>query len=1288
MFRDLSFRRQSFANSLILQFGLLMLLALAVFAAGSYRLIVRPAVNDLAQAQMGLVSEQLEARLSRMLQTVEATLRSSRGWGVNGDLDHAQLTRFNEFFFPIIANHGEISSVVFAHESGREILLLLNADGTWVNRISDPLEWGRQAYWLTWSKERQLERVEVRESDYDARLRPLFVGAMGLRDDQAIHWTSPYIFFTTKEPGITASMRWQGSDGSRYAIAHDVRLLELSTYIAGLKVGQRGKAALFQEDGRLLALPTDQYLSDHKKLREIALKTPDETAMPEISAGQQAWRKAGQVVRQVSAYQADGDTWLSLFRPISVGRQTIWLGVFAPESEFLPSSRGDLLLLLMIALASLLAGTAIAVRVARRFGRPLVRLALESERIGRLELDSPVSTDAPWQEITQLAQAQEQMRQRLRDANTVMEAKVIERTSELQRQITLMQALIDTIPNPIFYKDAFTCFLGCNLAYESVFAVSRQSFIGKRVLDLDYLPETERLAYQAEDEAVVAAGSRVSREVDMVFADAETHHTLYSVTGFRNPDGTPGGLVGVIVDITPLKVAERQANEASLVAQAATAAKADFLANMSHEIRTPMNAILGMTHLALQTSLDSRQKNYLEKIDAAGHSLLGIINDILDFSKIEAGMMRIERIDFRLEGVLQHVADLCGQRASDKGLELLFDLAPGMPDAFIGDPMRLGQVLVNLVGNALKFTESGEVTVRVRALDSSDATITLCFEVSDTGIGISEEGQARLFAPFSQADTSTTRRYGGTGLGLSISRRLVELMAGEIGVRSTPGVGSCFHFTVSCRQGSGMSALVDESADTGLRILVADDNESARLIFKQMLTSLGFACCTVDSGEEALAELQAAESVGQPYGLCILDWKMPGMDGVATLLHLRRTRPLQNLPAIMMTTAYDGNVLQAALGDVKVDAMLAKPVTPSSLFDSIAVALHRRNPSALRRAGQVAPTVLMTDRRVLLVEDNPVNQELAEQLLQAVGIVVTTANNGQEALACLEREKFDAVLMDCQMPVMDGFEATRRLRADPRFGDLPVIAITAGALSGDRECCLASGMNDHLSKPLDVNLLYATLGKWIHDTPGTAVAVSHPLPGLPGLDQVAALARLNGNASLFRQLLKRFYEDQGDVLSRLRQALENKDLDTARRAAHTLKGLAGNLGASALQSAAQALEEALAQADVATSRAQLAILDELVPELLRAIAQTMSAVSASVTPISVKPLPLAEIAQLQALLDADDAEALRHFNVFAADLEGHFEAEKLQQLSRHISRYDFESASELLREIVCQLPPA
>ena len=1287
MFRKFFFRRPSFANSLILQFGLLMLLALAVFAAGSYRLIVRPTVDDLARAQMGLVSEQLEARLSRLLQTVEITLRSSRGWGVNGDLDHTPITRFNEFFFPIIAHHDEISSVVFAHESGREILLLLNNDGTWVNRISNPLEWGKTTYWLTWNKERQLEKVEVRELDYDARQRPWFAGAMGLVDDQAIHWTTPYIFYTTQEPGVTASMRWQGADGSRYAIAHDVRLLDLSTYTTGLKVGEHGKVALFQEDGRFLALPADPRLNDRDKLRAAVLKTPEELAISGVSEGLQAWRKSGQAERRMSTYQADGDTWFSLFRPMLAGQRKFWLGVFAPESEFLPISRGNLSLLLLIALASLLAGTAIAIRVARRFGSPLVRLARDSERIGRLELDSKVSTDAPWQEITQLAQAQEQMRQRLRDANAVMEEKVIERTSELQRQFTLMQALIDTIPNPIFYKAADTRFLGCNLAYEAVFAVSRQSFVGKRVLDLEYLPEAERFAYQAEDEAVIAAGSRVSREVDMVFADAQMHHTLYSVTGFRNLDGTPGGLVGVIVDITPLKVAERQANEASLVAQAATAAKADFLANMSHEIRTPMNAILGMAHLALQTSLDSRQKNYLEKIDAAGHSLLGIINDILDFSKIEAGMMRIERVDFRLEDVLQHVADLCAQRACDKGLELLFDLAPAMPDVLIGDPLRLGQVLVNLVGNALKFTESGEVTVRVSAIRRSDG-ITLGFEVSDTGIGISEEEQARLFAPFSQADTSTTRRYGGTGLGLSISRRLVELMSGEIGVRSTPGVGSCFHFTVLCRQGSSANTLINESAVSGLRILIADDNDSARQIFTQMLGNLGFSCHAVDSGEAALAELQLAENAGQPYGLCILDWKMPGMDGAATLLHLRRSKPLQHLPAIMMTTAYDGCALQAALGEVTADAILAKPVTPSSLFDSIAEALHQRNPAALRRGSPVPQVSMMTDRRVLLVEDNPVNQELAEQLLQAVGIVVTTANNGLEALACLEREQFDAVLMDCQMPVMDGFEATRRLRADRRFADLPVIALTAGVQARDRELCFASGMSDHLSKPLDVNLLYATLGKWMHATPNMAGGVPRTLPDLPGLDLVAALGRLNGNTALFSQLLKRFHEDQGDVLSRLRQALDSKDLETARRDAHTLKGLAGNLGANTLQSTAQVLEEALAQGDMIKSTAQLAILEVLVTDLLQAIEQAMPEFAGAATPVSGKPLPLADIAYLQKLLDADDAEALRHFNTIAADLKGHFDADKLQQLSRHISRYDFEPASELLREIVCQLPSA
>ncbi|HMX17360.1 MAG TPA: PAS domain S-box protein, partial [Rhodocyclaceae bacterium] len=740
--------RPRIANSLILRIGLLILASLAVFAAASYRLILQPTVGSLAEAQMGLVSEQLEARVARLLQTVEATLRSSRGWGMDGDLDHARLLRFNEFFFPIIAHHSEINSVIFADEGGREILLLRTPDGRWLNRISNPAEWGRMTFWLTWGPGHQLEGVEMKELDYDARTRPWFKGALALSGDDHIHWTEPYIFFTSKQPGITAAARWQDAAGRRFVIAHDVYLFDLSAFTATLQAGRNGKAALFLADGRLVALPRDPSLGSPEAVRVSVLKTPAELGLREVADGLAAWQAAGRAERRMTRFQVGDARWFSLFRPIQAGAQAFWLGVFAAEEDFLPGTRRDLSLLAGLAVLVILAGIVVAVRISRQFARPLAHLARESARIGAMELETPVRVEAPWREVHRLADAQENMRQRLLEAgrtlieaNDALERKVEERTreleasrrevqereaffraiientvigisrldtgrrrqmvnrafaeftgygvdellagtgldliaphdkqriaaayddllagrtqrfrtetefirkdgtrrwadvqltgirddagqvasllatildvtdrrameEELERQFALLQALIDTIPNPIFYKGADTRFIGCNAAYEQVFAVNRQDFIGKRVLDLEYLPQADRVAYQAEDERVIAEGGRVAREISILFADGKAHDALYSVTGFANPDGSPGGLVGLIVDITPLKEAEREASNARAAAEAAAAAKADFLANMSHEIRTPMNAIMGMTHLALQTPLSHRQ---------------------------------------------------------------------------------------------------------------------------------------------------------------------------------------------------------------------------------------------------------------------------------------------------------------------------------------------------------------------------------------------------------------------------------------------------------------------------------------------------------------------------------------------------------------------------------------------------------------------------------------------------------------------------------------------------------
>jgi len=1424
MFKGVSFRKPGFANSLVLRIGLLILFSLAAFAFSLYALIGRPTIERLAETQMHLAAEQLEARYSRLLKSVETTLRSSQGWGLNGDLDHAELSRFNEFFFPVIANHDEISSVIFAHQSGREILLLLSQEGHWINRLSNPAEWGKQSYWITWNARREIESVEQREIDYDARQRPWFKGAMALPDAQTVHWTEPYIFYTTQDPGITAAMRWSAADGSTYIIGHDVRLSSIAEYTTRLTLGTQGKLALFLNDGKIIAPPRDPRFNTAAEINQAVLKTADELDLPELAEGFRQSRGNARPGNKLHAFRRPEGRWLSLFQPIQSNGHQVWLGAVAPESDFVPVTRQDLWLLALITLAALALGMTVAIRIARRFGEPLAALADNSERIGRLELDQPISTTAHWREITQLAATLEGMRQHLcsgrqalEEANAELEEKIATRTlalrqsqeslqkreaffraifdnasvgilslepdhrpklvnrafanfinypietllrqpdtsvlpapelarmkaaldeiasgqskglrsefefldqhgatrwgdvqigavrkengeldsllitvldisdrreieAELIRQFTFLQALLDTIPNPIFYKGAHTRFLGCNRAYEAFFGIARGSFIGKRVLDLDYLPEEMRLAYQAEDEQIIAEGSRLVREVPMLAADGCQRDTLYSVSGFRSPDGTPGGLIGVIVDITAQKEAEHEAERARAAAESASAAKADFLANMSHEIRTPMNAIIGMTHLALQTDLTARQKNYLSKVDNAAKGLLGIINDILDLSKIEAGMMLFERMPFSLDATLQQLADLSTLKARERGLEMLFDIAPEIPDRLIGDTLRLGQVLLNLVGNAIKFTETGEVTVSIRVVSRHENGIELSFEVSDTGIGISPEQQAQLFTAFTQADSSTTRKYGGTGLGLSISQRIIEQLGGKISVNSQPGHGSKFSFCLPFGLPTGEAEAPHRiGLPDSLRTLVVDDNAGAREIFAHILHSLGMPCQLAADGPQSLAELAGAEQAGQPFGLLIIDWKMPGMDGVELLGALRRNMKGEAEPAIIMCTGYDQEELLCALGGQKVGAILAKPVTPSSLFDSIIGALHCEAGSVgERRLLPAAGSDRFSGQRVLLVEDNEVNRELAEEMLATLGLTVDLAENGRQAIERIKQTAYDLVLMDCQMPVMDGYEATQLIRHELPVSDLPIIAMTANVLPRDRERCLASGMNDHIPKPIDVAVLHATLARWLGKLPSNAPADP---AGTPEIDSTAALARLGGNRQMYARLLGRFQEDQRDVVERLHRARQQGDSATLILAAHTLRGLAGNIGANRLAELAGELEESLQPGKAPNPEWIEAMIDDLALVLQPILA--MSQDPATAPQASNLDRPDAEtrrqaLSRLQQLLDNDDATAVRYFNEISGWLAEQSEPAVVEQLARQIGRYEFADALVSLQQL-------
>jgi two-component system sensor histidine kinase/response regulator len=886
------------------------------------------------------------------------------------------------------------------------------------------------------------------------------------------------------------------------------------------------------------------------------------------------------------------------------------------------------------------------------------------------------------------------------------------RTHELLDQVRTTEErtrlILESTAEGIFGVDTEGRISFVNLASCRLLGFTADEMIGQPSHKLIHSQRPDGSDYPVEECPMYAAYTRgETSRIDNEFLwrkDKEGLPVEYGATPIKK-DGRIVGAVISFSDITQRKEYEDALKQAKAKAEEATEMKSMFLANMSHEIRTPMNAIIGLSHLALKTQLNPKQRDYIAKVHNAGTSLLAVINDILDFSKIEAGKLDLETTDFSLDEVISSVTTLTAQKAHEKGLEFLAHVGPGIPEHLAGDPLRLGQILTNFVNNSVKFTERGEIRLDIELLEHTGEKVQLKFSVHDTGIGMTREQSAKLFQPFTQADMSTTRKHGGTGLGLTICRRLVELMGGRIWLETEPGVGSTFSFTVWVGSGAekDRGRIIPERL-VKLRVLVVDDNPAACEILHEPLSTVVSRVDIAASGAEAIRAIRERDAT-EPYDIVFMDWRMPGMDGLMASRHIKCDETLGHQPAIVLVTAFGREEVREEAERLQLDGFLVKPVTKSMIVDTLVNVFAEGKSGASEGAAGEAERRLK-GARILLVEDNEINQQIARELLEGAGASVHVASNGREAIELLSagsgQPQFDVVLMDLQMPEMDGYQATARLRSDPRFNTLPILAMTAHATIEERQRCLAAGMNDHISKPIDPAMLFETLSRF-YKVPSDAQGVPQPkmgvgnevhppatpdmLPPIAGLDARDGLSRVAGNQRLYVKLLRQFVEQQGPAVDQISAALAEGDVSLAERVAHTLKGVAGNIGAKPVQDAAGRLEKLIREhagtVEVESAKSRIAsVLEPLRVQLQIALSREKPGPAAA-TPAAPpsNPTQVREAAQqLTKLLAEFDPGATDFIEENQGVLGPLFSTDALREFEKRVQDYAFSDAQAQLEK--------